>query len=263
MPRKICLVIGYGQSNERGTGVATNRINGATIDPNVPGPNVHYRSIFGQPESGLVTTGTPGSSSTSSMFSLLKEAIALETGWDVMLINRAQGGTGAVDAWVGWDAANTRLKAQGESGYDPSSYIDKLVGSVQLMASRGYEVWTITQGHQNDVAVNRPVDKIIEASVHIQQRAIAAGASKVLVGRGNRYIGGSYEAEYNPGGKIHQIADGVLASIPGAIAGADLSTNVDVNLCAKDSLPYIHLNHAGVCWAAEKWLNAIKAAKLI
>lgn len=261
MAKKVCLVIAYAQSVEKGPGTSPNKVNGVAVAPTVPGPNVRYTSIFGQPDVSLTSTSSPpGYIDTSSRFNLLREGIARETGWTVSLINRAVGNTGAVDSWVGWNGS--RIYNQGEAGYDPSSFIDKAVGSVQLAVSQGYEVWMYTAGHQNDIAANRPVDQIIAASVHIQNRCKAAGASKVIVGRTMRYIGGSYEAEFNPGGKIHQIADGVLAAIPGSIAGADLSVNLDTNLCVKDITPYIHPNHAGICWGAELEMNALKAAKL-
>lgn len=121
----------------------------------------------------------------------------------------------------------------------------------------------ITAGHQQDLSIGRPVDQIIAGSIHVQQRAVAAGASKIFVGKTPRFIGGPNEVDWNADGKIHQIASGVLAGLPGSIAGADLSVNTDTRLRATDNMQFIHLNHVGVCWAAEKWLIAIKAAGVL
>jgi hypothetical protein len=260
--RKIALVIGYGQSNERGTGVAPRRTAGSAITNTDTANNVRHTSVFGQANVSLTTTAPYVE--PCSMFQKLSEHIALETGWCVEVVNTAKGGTAATDSWCGWDTANGRIKSQGDAGYDPSGYIAGFVNAVSAAVVQGYEVWTITAGHQQDIVnLNRTAAQVIPASVHIQQRALAAGASKVIVGKTPRWIGSPKASEWDAGGLIHQIADGVIASIPGAIAGADLSGNVDTQLCANDDFPYVHLNHAGVCWAAEKWLNAIKAAKLI
>ena len=261
--RKIMLNIGYGQSNELGTGVAP-RMDGTTsITTSNIGVNVRHTSVFGGPNVSLTVAGTPGAVSAASIFQKLAEHIALETGWIVGVQNFARGGTAVTDNWCGWDDTNKRILVPGETGYDPSSFITNTITGVTSAVAAGYEVWSITAGHQQDIQLGRTVTQIVSASTHIQQRAIEAGASKVIVGKTPRFIGGSYEAEFNPGGKFHQIADGVIAAIPNAIAGGDLTTNTDKSLCATDNLQFIHLNHAGVCWAAEKWLNAIKAAKLI
>ena len=268
--RKIMLNIGYGQSNELGTGVAP-RMDGTTsiITSNI-GVNVRHTSVFGRPNVSLTVAGTPGAVSAASIFQKLAEHIALETGWIVGVQNFARGGTAVTDNWCGWDGTNKRILAPGETGYDPSSLIANTITGVTSAVAAGFEVWSITAGHQNDITISdvnnaafRPVQQIISGSAHIQNLALAAGASKVIVGKTPRFIGGSYEAEFDPGGKIHQIAAGVIAAVPGAIAGADLTGNLDTRLCATDNLQFIHLNHAGVCWAAEKWLHAIKAAKLI
>jgi hypothetical protein len=255
--RKIALVIGYGQSNERGTGVAA-RIAGTAVLNSDTNNNVRHTSVFGQANVGLTTTapyvGPIG------MFEKLGEHLALETGWCVEVVNKAVGGTAAVDSWCGWDSTNLRPKVSGDAGYDPSSLISGFTTAISSAVAQGYEVWTITQGHQQDITLGRTAAQTIAASVYIQQRAIAAGASKVFVGKTPRYIGGASEAEWNAGGMIHLVAAGVLAGIPGSIAGADLSGNLDNKLCATDNIQYIHLNHAGVCWAAEKWLAAFKAA---
>ena len=197
------------------------------------------------------------------MFDKLAESIALKTGLHVQLYNKAVGGTAATDSWCGWDSTNNRIKAQGESGYDPGGLIAALISAVTNAVAAGYEVWMITAGHQQDISLGRPVDQVIAASVHIQQRAIAAGAKKVFVGKTPRYVGGGTETEWSAGGKIHQIAAGVLAGVPGSLVGADLSANTDVNLRATDNVQYIHLNHAGVCWAAGMWLDAVIASGAI
>lgn len=260
--RKIALVIGYGQSNERGTGVAP-RLAGTAILNNDTANNVRHVSVFGQPNVSLTTTAPYVE--PCSMFQKLAEHMALETGWCVEAItSAAKGGTAATNNWCGWDATNNRALVQGEAGYDPSGHIAGFVAAVTAAVAQGYEVWTITAGHQQDVVnLARTAAQVIPASVHIQQRALAAGASKVIVGKTPRWIGSAKESEWNSGGIIHQIADGVVAAIPGAIVGADLSVNTDTRLCATDDLQYVHLNHAGVCWAAEKWLIAFKTAKLI
>lgn len=270
--QRICLVVGYAQSVARGSGTAPNKIavdpvdatKGVPVNPTTPRPNVRHQTMFGLPDVALgALTPAPGASSTSSMFSLLKEAIAAHTGWEVAIINRAQGNTGAVDAWCGWDAANGRIKKPGETGYDPGQLIDKLAGSVALATGNGFKVIMCTDGHNNDVAANRPVAQVIAASVHIQQRCKDAGASEVFVGRTARYIGGNYEAEFNPGGRIHQIADGVLAAIPGSFPGGDLSDLTDTALYSWDDQPFIHPNHAGVQVGAERWFKAFLKSGLI
>ena len=134
-----------------------------------------------------------------------------------------------------------------------------MIAKVATLVSQGVEVWTITAGHQQDLVVARPTDQIIAASAQIQIRAKEAGASKSFVGKTPRYIGGATVAEWYSGGKIHLIADGVVAAVPGAFSGADLSANTDTSLYATDDLQYIHLNHAGVCWAAEQWMDTLIA----
>jgi hypothetical protein len=260
--RKVALVIGYGQSNEQGVGVNP-RVAGVAISPTVIANNVRHQSVFGPPVIGL-TAASPAMVSMSSMFQKLAEHLALETGWAVRYANNCVGGQACTDSWVGWDSTNNRLKQIGESGYDPTGYIAGFLSNVTSAVAAGYEVWTITAGHQNDVNnTTHPVSSIIAASVHVQQRAIAAGASKVFVGITPRYIGSPGEANWNTGGTYPQIQQGVLAGIPGSLVGADLSGNLDTKLCATDNQQFIHLNHAGTCWAAEKWLKAFKAAGVI
>jgi hypothetical protein len=253
--RKVALIIGYGQSNERGTGVAP-RLAGTAVLSSDTANNVRHTAVFGQANVSLTTTAPYVE--PCSIFQKVGEHLAMETGWVVNVVNKAVGGTAATDSWCGWDSTNNRIKTSGESGYDPSGLIAAFVAAITSAVAQGYEVWTITAGHQQDITLGRPVDQVIAASVYIQQLAIAAGATKVFVGKTPRYIGGATEAEWNTGGKIHLIAAGVLAGIPGSYAGADLSTNTDTKLCATDNIQYIHLNHAGVCWAAEKWLIAMK-----
>lgn len=255
--RKIAIVVGYAQSNERGTGVAA-RIAGTAVLNSDSNNNVRHSSVFGQANTSLTTTAPYVQ--PCGIFEKVAEHLALETGWCVEVVNKAVGGTAATDSWCGWDAGAGRIKVPGEGGYDPSNLISSFLSGVTSAVAQGYEVWTVTAGHQQDLQLGRPVSQIIEASAHIQQRAIEAGASKVFVGKTPRYINGSTEAEWNTGGKIHQIAAGVIARIPIAVAGADLSGQLDNKLCANDNVPYIHLNHAGVCWAAEVWLAAVKNA---
>lgn len=258
--RKICFIIGYDQSVGKGTGVAP-RLAGTAILNSDTGNNVRHVSLFGQPNVSLTLVAT--SVEPCSMYQKLAESLAATMGCCVAVVNMAVGGTAATDNWCGWDATNLRVKFQGEAGYDPSSRIANFVSAVTTAVAQGYEVWTFTAGHQQDLSLGRPVDQIIAASVHIQQRALTAGASKVFVGKTARYISGATEAEWNAGGKIHQIAAGVIAAIPTAIAGADLSGNLDTKLCATDNQQYIHPNHAGVCWGAELWYLAIRAAGIV
>lgn len=258
--RKIALIVGYGQSNENGTGVAARLAGTAILNSDVAN-NVRHTSVFGAPSQSLTTTAP--FVQPCGMFDKLAESIALRTGLHVKLYNMAKGGTAVTDSWCGWDSTNLRIKAQGESGYDPNSYITNTINQVTAAVANGYEVWMITAGHQQDLSLGRPVDQVIAGSAHIQNRAIAAGASKVFVGKTPRYVGGATEAEWNAGGNIHQIAYGVIAAVPGALVGADLSANTDLNLRATDNSQYIHLNHAGVCWAAGMWLDAMIAAKVM
>lgn len=260
MNKKLALVIGYGQSNERGTGVAP-RLAGTAILNSDTANNVRHQSIFGSPNQSLTTTAPYVE--PCSIFQKLSEAIALRTGWTVSVYNYAKGGSSVTDSWCGWDAGNSRVKTLGDAGYDPNTYIAPMIAKITALVAQGNEVWTITAGHQQDLVVARPVEQIIAASASIQLRAQVAGASKVFVGKTPRYIGGATVAEWDAGGKIHLIADGVVAAVSGAFVGADLSANTDTSLCATDDLQYIHLNHAGVCWAAEKWLDVLKAGKHI
>lgn len=258
--RKIALIIGYGQSVEGGTGVAPRLAGTAILNADVAN-NVRHSSIFGAPRQSLTTLAPYVS--PCSIFDKLAESLALYTGLHFQVYNKAVGGTAATDSWCGWDAANGRIKAQGESGYDPGGLIAALVAAVTNAVASGYEVWMVTAGHQQDISLGRPVSQIIAASVHIQQRAIAAGAKKVFVGKTARYVGGGTESEWNPGGKIHQIASGVLSGVPGSLVGGDLSANTDINLRATDNVQYIHLNHAGVCWASGVWLDAMISARVV
>lgn len=259
MTKKLALVIGYGQSNELGTGVAA-RLAGTAILNSDSANNVRHSSVFGLPRQSLTTTAPYVQ--PASMFDLLKESIALQTGWAVQLFNFARGGTACTDNWCGWDSGNNRAKTVGESGYDPTGLIAATVAGVSDAVSAGYEVWTITQGHQQDLTLGRTADQVVAASAHIQNRLVAAGASKVFIGKTPRFIGGATEAEWNAGGKIHLIADGVVAAVPGAIVGADLTEATDLALKATDNLQYVHLNHAGGCWAARKWFKAMQAANV-
>lgn len=271
--RKIALIIGYGQSNENGTGVAA-RLAGTAIAAADTANNIRHQSIFGQANVSLTTTA-PYVQMTS-MFQLLAESIAARTGHCVEVINKSIGGTAATDSWCGWDSRVPRICTPGETsqagttgtgmgtgtgstGYDPASYIANFLTAITTAVAQGYEVWTLTAGHQTDLTLARSTAQIIAASAHIQNRALAAGASKVFVGKTPRYISGATEAEWNAGGAIHQIAEGVLAAVPGSFAGGDLSGNLDTKLCATDNLQYIHLNHAGVCWAAGVWRDALIA----
>lgn len=256
MSKKLALVIGYGQSNERGTGVAPRLAGTAILNSDVAN-NVRHQGIFGTPSQSLTTTAPYVE--PCSMFQKLAEAIAIRTGWTVSTHNFAKGGSSVTDSWCGWDAGNSRVKVFGDAGYDPNTYIAPMIAKITSLVAQGVEVWTFTAGHQQDLVVARPVAQIISASAEIQTRSKAAGASKVFVGKTARYISGASESEWDAGGKIHQIADGVVAAVPGAFVGADLSADTDTSLRATDDLQYIHLNHAGVCWAAEKWFDVLKA----
>jgi len=251
MPKKINFLV-IDQSNERGTGTAPNKVNNVAVLPTVPGPNVRQRTLFGRSNSVLIAAGTPGTVSTSSVFSALKERVAAHTGWDIGIMNKAQGNTGMVDAWVGRDPVTGLLYEQGQAGYDPSGLINDAVGSAQLAADRGDENWIFAAGGgQNDIAAQRPTAQIIQAKAHVISRIAAVGPHKIFIGRGNRYIGSVNESEWNaPNGKIHLVADGVLAAFPGAYRAGDASASTDVNRCAADSQPLIHLNHVGVLWWA-------------
>lgn len=254
--RKIAMVVGYGQSNEAGTGTAP-RYSGliAAHDPN---NYVRHTPLYSNSPNPFYVTGTPGNSTACSIFQKLAEVIALRKGWKVALENKAIGGSAAVDNWAGYASA---VKRPGDAGYDPNSYIANTVASVAAWVARGYEVWTFTAGHQSDLAASRSVSDIVTANTDIQAALIAAGASKVFVGKTPRYVGGAYEAEFDAGGKIHQIAANTIAGIGSkAFAGGDLSANTDLSkVVAGGGLNNIHINHAGVCWAAGVWRDALIA----
>lgn len=264
MSRKIALIVGYGQSNELGTGTAP-RYTGlfSPVDPN---NFVRHAPILGNQTVPFLVAGTPGSYTACSPFQKLSEGIASRTGWVVALDNKAVGGTGVVDGWAGWDSGNSRVKRPGEAGYDPNARVSGLVAAVANRVSQGYEVWMITAGHQQDLTAYRGVTDIAQANVDIQNACIAAGASKVFVGKTTRYYGGSTEAEWDAGGKIHLVAAQTIAALGGrGFAGGDLSGNTDLRKLvadgtvgtAPDSQAHIHLNHSGVCWAAKVWYDAL------
>lgn len=264
--KKIAIVVGYGQSNEIGTGVAP-RYTGffAATDPN---NYVRHTPITGGQSVPFLVSGTPGSYNGCSIFQKLAEAIAAKTGWQVVVDNKAIGGTGVVDQWAGWDTGNGRVKRPGEVGYDPTAKIASVTTAVALWESRGYEVWTMTSGHQNDLTANRSVTDIVQANIDIQNAAIASGASKVFVGKTIRYLGGATEAEWDAGGKIQLVAAQTVSGIgPKAFVGGDLSANTDLRKLiadttvgsASDSQAHIHMNHAGVCWASKVWFDALIA----
>lgn len=262
----IALVIGYGQSNEKGTGAAP-RYTGtaATVDPDDwVKPNLAYASPSAT--SAATGSGTPGTWTAASMFDRLADIIAIRTGRRVVLDNRSVGGTGVVAQWAGKSGAT--LLRPGDSGYDPSSRISAVTTSVAAYAAAGYEVWSITAGHQNDLAAAETTANIITAVGDIVAAVKAAGASKVFVGKTPRYLGGATEAEWNTGGAIDLIASGVIASGGANVyAGGDLSGLADLSLyiadgtvgTASDSQAHVHLNHAGVCHCANIWRDALIA----
>lgn len=276
--RKVAIIVGYGQSNEQGTGVSPTQ-GGVAIAPQTIAHNVRHQSIFGPPVVGL-TSAVP-SVATASMFQKFAEFLAARTGWAIRYRNNCIGGQAATNSWVGWHIQQNRMCVPGDTplgtagsistGFDPNGFLlstsvtsPGFLTSVAAAVADGYEVWTFTAGHQNDVNnTTHTVAEIIAASAYIQNRAKALGASKQFIGITPRYIGSAGEANWNPGGIYQQIRDGVLAAVPGSLAGADLSANTDTKLCANDDQQFIHLNHAGICWAAEKWLNVVKGYGLI
>lgn len=269
--KKVALIIGYGQSNEQGTGVSPQQ-GGVAIAPQTIAHNVRHQAVFGPPVVGSVNTSP--SVSTASMFQKMAEFLAAKTGWALRYRNNCIGGQSCTDSWVGYNTTAGRLCVPGEApsagntGYDPNGFLlstsvpsPGFLTSVAAAVADGYEVWTFTAGHQNDVNNStHTVAEIIAASAHIQNRAKALGASKQFIGITPRYIGSAGEANWNPGGIYQQIRDGVIAAVPGALLGADLSGNLDTKLCALDNQQFIHLNQAGICWAGEQWLNAIAAS---
>ena len=97
MGRKICLVVGYGQSNEQGTAV-----NGATA-------SVKLQSLYGWP---LNPT-----SGRSSWVDVLASKLGSE-GHAVLLKNRAIGGTGLLASWNGY----VRTWQGSTPGFAPGSW---------------------------------------------------------------------------------------------------------------------------------------------
>lgn len=253
--RKLAIVVGYGQSNEYGTGTAP-RYAGliASYDPN---NYVRHIPLFSHSPNPFYTVGTPGNGTACSIFQRLAEVIAQRRGWRVAVENKAVGGTGVVDNWAGLTGSSVRRP--GDISYDPSSNIANLVATVTAWVARGYEVWTMTAGHQTDLGNSRSVDNIVTANVDIQNACILAGASKVFVGKTIRYIGAAYETEFDAGGKIHQIASQTITAIGAkAFAGGDLSANTDLTkIVSGGGGNNIHMNHAGVCWAAGVWRDAL------
>lgn len=274
--KKVAIIVGYGQSNEQGTGVSPQQ-GGVAIAPQTIAHNVRHLPVFGPPAVGSVNT-TP-SVSTASMFQKMAEFLAARTGWAIRYRNNCVGGQSCTDSWVGYNTTAGRLCVPGEvpsagnTGYDPNGFLlsasatsPGFLTSVTAAVADGYEVWTFTAGHQNDVNNSvHTVAEIIAASAHIQNRAKAivdgaGGKIKQYIGITPRYIGSAGEANWNPGGIYQQIRDGVIAAVPGALLGADLSGNLDTKLCANDNQQFIHLNQAGICWGGELWVNSVIAS---
>lgn len=255
--RKIALVVGYGQSNEGGTGTTPRYASLATTyDPN---NYVRHIPVYASTANPFWTTGTPGNGTACSIFQKLAEAIALRTGYKVAVENKAIGGTGVVDNWAGW--TGSAVKRPGDAGYDPNSYIANTVAVVAAWAARGYSVWMLTSGHQTDMSNSRSVADMVTANLDIQNACITAGASKVFVGVTPRYIGSAYETEFDSGGKFLQVRDNTIAGIGAqAFAGGDLSGLSDLSkVVAGGGANQIHINHVGVCWAAGVWRDALIA----
>ncbi len=262
----IAMVIGYGQSNEKGTGTAP-RYTGtlAAVDPNnYVKPSLRYARQSNI--SGALSTGTPGSYTACSIFDRLADIIAIRTGRDVIIDNRAVGGTGVCAQWAGKSGAT--LLRPGDVGYDPSSRISAVTTSVAAYAAAGYEVWSLTAGHQADLGAAETTANIITAVGDIVAAVKTAGASKVFVGKTPRYIGGPVESAWDAGGAIHLIASGVIgAGGSGVYAGGDLSALSDLSMyiadgtagTAADGQAHVHLNHGGVCHAANIWRDALIA----
>lgn len=262
----IAMIIGYGQSNEKGTGTAP-RYTGtmATVDPNnYVKPTLRYARQSNI--SGAVSTGTPGSYTACSMFDRLADIIAIRTGRDVLIDNRAVGGTGVCAQWAGKSGAT--LLRPGDVGYDPSARIAAVTTAVASYVANGYEVWSFTAGHQADLGAGETTTNIITAVSDIVASVKTSGASKIFVGKTPRYLGGPTESAWDAGGAIHQIAAGVInAGGSGVYAGGDLSSLADLSMyiadgtvgTGSDGQAHVHLNHGGVCHAANVWRDALIA----
>lgn len=268
--KPIAIVVGYGQSNEKGTGVAP-RYTGSL---SATDPNGYVRAGYARATASIVSAatavGTPGNWPAASMFDRLADIIAMRTGRGVVIDNRAVGGTGVVVQWAGESGGVPLRPWQG--GYDPSARVAGVVASVASYVAAGYEVWQITAGHQADLAAGKSVSNIVTAASDIALACVAAGASRVLVGKTPRYLGGPTESAWDAGGSIHQIADGIVSAVGApAVIGGDLSSMADLSHfvadgtvgTASDSQAHVHLNHAGVCRAANIWRAALVAAGLI
>lgn len=97
MGRKICLVVGYGQSNEQGSAVTGS------------GASAKWQSLYGFP---LETT-----SGRSGPVHVLAQMLGAE-GHAVWVRNMAWGGTGVIGAWNGW----CRTWAASTNGFPPGSW---------------------------------------------------------------------------------------------------------------------------------------------
>lgn len=97
MGRKICLVVGYGQSNEQGSAVTGT------------GASANWQSLYGFP---LETT-----SGRSGPFHVLAQILGAE-GHCVRLRNLAIGGTGILGTWNGW----CRTWVANTVGFSPGSW---------------------------------------------------------------------------------------------------------------------------------------------
>lgn len=97
MGRKICLVVGYGQSNEQGSAVTGS------------GASANWQSLYGFP---LQTT-----SGRAGPFHVLAQILGAE-GHCVWLRNLAWGGTGVLGSWNGW----CRTWVASSNGFAPGSW---------------------------------------------------------------------------------------------------------------------------------------------
>jgi len=243
--KKLALVVAYGQSNENGPGCKWGT---TSVTPDNTTVSVRVTPQYGFPNYF-------GASGQSSMFALLAENIAARKGWYVKWKNLAVGGTGIISNWTGYTGAvvTGTPYAYGDVGFDPNNYVSGMVTAIQTLKAQGFEVWNITAGHQTDLSELWSADKISQAQVTVINRALSAGADKVMIGITPPYIGGSTAAEWtNPTGKLFVARSQTIATLanPNVFAGADLSVMTDTAVGMDSNL---HRNHAGMQVAAGIW----------
>lgn len=204
-------------------------------------------------------------------------------------------GATVVDGGVTWRAYAATIKdvagyvyMPGDDGYDPlttlaggpngaGARMRAIMAKIQRYKSLGYEVWSIVQLGQQDVATNQTVGDMTACLASHVAQAIEAGADFVLPGVTNPYLlnvniadwGSAPRPAPSAGGRVPPGTDGriitarknVLAMFAGSSKvrpGGDLSILNDNTITTETAaIANLHLGHVGQQVAGRIWFDQI------